>query len=41
MNDTEQKLNSIKMELLHIIKNGLFASNMDYYKDIQNKSTDR
>lgn len=41
MNYTEQKEKIIKKQLFNIIKNGMFASNLDYYKDIQNKSTDR
>lgn len=41
MSDTEQKAKLVKEQLLNIIQNGMFASNLDYYKDIQNKSTDR
>lgn len=40
MNETEQKAKRVKEHLLNIIKNRMFASNLDYYKDIQNKSTD-
>ena len=41
MSDTEQKQNSVKRQLLDIIKNGMFASNLDYEKDNKNRSTDR
>lgn len=41
MSYTEQEVKNIKKQLYDIIKNGMFLSNLDYYKDIQNKSTDR
>lgn len=41
MGYTEQEQKIIKKQLFDIIKNGMFGSNLDYYKDIQNKSTDR
>lgn len=41
MSYKEQEVKIIKKQLFDIIKNGMFASKLDYYKDIKNKSTDR
>lgn len=40
MNYKEQKEKIIKKQLYDIIKNGMFLSELDYDKDIKNKSTD-